>query len=1237
MNGLFNVVSNYANTLWVDNTGNSIMANGDTAMLAVGLYKCGTCADTSRMLYTYDLNGEVKCVEDNASCVLDGENARKGMQVQGTGSAALVLRALTFDKGYSSSGGGAYIYSGATVDLVLLVFSNNRATGSSFGGGAIEVSGSGTTVNVHGSTFIGNTADSGRGDDIFNYYYGTITIHNTCPSPYSSNVPAEGSPLKIHNNLGEIVGGSPFSYSCFSLCDAGSHNPTLGVSSSSCELCPQGSYSSEGGLTCTSCERGKFITSEGATACDDCPAGKYSASLSATSCNTCNPGKYSSQIAAVSEETCFDCEGGKYSESHGATGATDCKSCASGKLNPNPGASHQDACTDCEAGTYSPPASASCPDCPPGNFSSTSGQSNCGACTAGRFSNVTRATNDTVCEACEAGSYSSLEGASSSSACLECPVGKASSTVAAFNVLACHACEAGKYAVQAKSTNCQNCTAGKYSSIIAATSEDTCKSCVFRTFSSTIAANSSDSCLPCEKDSAPLVTEGATTCPKCPSGEVSSSRQTCQEGGARVCKENEYLDQSKCHMCNTNHNIMVLCYFIISLLGVALFIVHVSQSHTYIHSIKTLTTFFQNCEAATLIDLRPNSWPLLTRRVLPFQLPLEDSYCLSTATGIAWNFQHHFYTSLYVPLTIFSILLWLHRKQQKTTARLKIASSLVVLTTIWYTPALRLACSTFDCFEDVEGNRVLSADPSKSCELTSPEYLVMLAHGVAITIFVGIGYPIFIFKALQRKNVEHSDVSNSSSLYFFCWGYKDNHLWFDSFYLAKKAIIVFSTLLPGALAQALSQLVVNLAFLHFLIYKKPQYFSPCIKLMNKGFSNYSFFLISEAMATFFSTIMSVIVLIASFPHSNDSLLRIVYPVMMGMLACFYTLFYLEELQVSECVKNPETISVAAVTQNEKSPKIPYARLSFHDSTNVQHCNRHSLKKILPIVDNGIPRVSSRNWESVLKEEMEARLASNEDGGISRQSSIAAPVPDAPPNTRKDWTKSSRSIAPAPDAPPNTRKDWTKSSRSIAPAPDAPPNTRKDWTKSSRKDWTKSSRPASSTKISNTDEPRHGVKFNNAVEMAKKRLEAQMKKELTEKEKKKNNRRGSAVIMAKKRLEEQLAEKEKVEEEKKRIEAQLKKDLAQKEMKNSKRGSAVARAKSRGLKQLQKELAEKEKVEEEKKRLEATQEKEEGEIFDPVMAIFQMANDEEKKKKEGEQKKEQKEDPKPVLQQDFWKM
>jgi predicted outer membrane repeat protein len=192
MNGLFNTVSNavYSGA----NTGNSIMANGDTAILAVGSYKGseGTCADSEIMLRTEDLNGEVKCVEDNASCVLDGENARRGMEVRGTGSGTLILRALTFDKGYAGWGGGVWIRYDAIVDLKLCIFSNNRATSSDYGGGAIYVSSSGgNIVNVYGTSFNGNTADSGDGDDIENNG-GTITIHNTCPSPYSSNTPIQG-------------------------------------------------------------------------------------------------------------------------------------------------------------------------------------------------------------------------------------------------------------------------------------------------------------------------------------------------------------------------------------------------------------------------------------------------------------------------------------------------------------------------------------------------------------------------------------------------------------------------------------------------------------------------------------------------------------------------------------------------------------------------------------------------------------------------------------------------------------------------------------------------------------------------------------------------------------------------------------------------------------------------------------------------------------------------------------
>ena len=190
MDGLFNTVSNYFATY----TGNSIMANGDTTILAAGPYKCsdGTCAHSSSMLWTFGLNGEVKCVEDNASCVLDGENERRGMIVEGTGSGTLILRALTFDKGYYTYGGGVWV-TGGTVDLELCVFSNNTATKNAAdgGGGAIYVTFSGTTVNAYGTTFNGNTADSGNGDAIFNNG-GTVTIHNTCPSPYSSNTPVQG-------------------------------------------------------------------------------------------------------------------------------------------------------------------------------------------------------------------------------------------------------------------------------------------------------------------------------------------------------------------------------------------------------------------------------------------------------------------------------------------------------------------------------------------------------------------------------------------------------------------------------------------------------------------------------------------------------------------------------------------------------------------------------------------------------------------------------------------------------------------------------------------------------------------------------------------------------------------------------------------------------------------------------------------------------------------------------------
>lgn len=196
MTELFNKVSNSGCSSC--STGNSLMGYGDRVMMAIGDYSCsgGTCATSKSMLTLEHLYGNIKCLRDGGSCVVDGENTRRGVYVTRTGGRALSLRSITFKDGKATSaGGGIYIHGGAIVDLLLCTFSNCRASGTTkdwHGGGAIYISSNvDNTVNLYGTSFNENEADSSKGDDIHNNG-GTITIHNTCPSPYSSVVPSKG-------------------------------------------------------------------------------------------------------------------------------------------------------------------------------------------------------------------------------------------------------------------------------------------------------------------------------------------------------------------------------------------------------------------------------------------------------------------------------------------------------------------------------------------------------------------------------------------------------------------------------------------------------------------------------------------------------------------------------------------------------------------------------------------------------------------------------------------------------------------------------------------------------------------------------------------------------------------------------------------------------------------------------------------------------------------------------------
>jgi hypothetical protein len=184
----------------ISSNGNAKMANGDKTTVAIGTYKCsdGTCHDDyddDEMLYLSGLSGTVRCADDNGQCVLDGEQgARRAMTVYGSGGLKLTIRALTFKDAYGTSGGGAYIYNNAIVDLILCHFNGCRATSTQYsnsGGGAIYISSSSTTVLISATTFLDNVASSEDGDDIYRSS-GTITIASTCPSPYDEISATQG-------------------------------------------------------------------------------------------------------------------------------------------------------------------------------------------------------------------------------------------------------------------------------------------------------------------------------------------------------------------------------------------------------------------------------------------------------------------------------------------------------------------------------------------------------------------------------------------------------------------------------------------------------------------------------------------------------------------------------------------------------------------------------------------------------------------------------------------------------------------------------------------------------------------------------------------------------------------------------------------------------------------------------------------------------------------------------------
>ena len=178
------------------NTGNNIVDNDDSVVLGVGTFSGAPYALSHTGYITDEIYFSLVCSGALHSCVLDGSNSRRLMNIYGTGGGTITLAGIQFKDGNSvgNYGGALRISSSALVSLQGCKLSSNQA---SYGGG-IYARNSGTTVNLYSTSFDGNTATN-NGDDIYIQLSASLTVHSTCP-PDWSGTPAPGSDLDTYND-----------------------------------------------------------------------------------------------------------------------------------------------------------------------------------------------------------------------------------------------------------------------------------------------------------------------------------------------------------------------------------------------------------------------------------------------------------------------------------------------------------------------------------------------------------------------------------------------------------------------------------------------------------------------------------------------------------------------------------------------------------------------------------------------------------------------------------------------------------------------------------------------------------------------------------------------------------------------------------------------------------------------------------------------------------------------------
>jgi hypothetical protein len=344
------------------------------------------------------------------------------------------------------------------------------------------------------------------------------------------------------------------------------------------------------------------------------------------------------------------------------------------------------------------------------------------------------------------------------------------------------------------------------------------------------------------------------------------------------------------------------------------------------------------------------SWSTLALRLIPFQLPIDDSKCLAYFSDTEWNLQHYFYTIFYFPVLIFALLLRnLLKHPKKSPERVKAASTLIFLMTLWYSPVLKTTFNMVDCINK-DGSFVLASDPSVTCSSSYTGRVLMFLHGFVVVFVVGIGFPLYaleIILNLQRRG----SLNEESSFYILYRGYNDAAPWFEVVHFVRKALLILGSLLPNAMAQSFFQFTINVTFLVLLIRIKPHYFSASTILKKRGYREINFFLLFEVMGAIGALGGSLFAVLAALYPAHMSTFEKVFSGTLGFSGFMMALLYLEEIQHAKWERSESN-----------------SKLGFHDRTKT--------KKIIKAIK--VVPVSGKKETSNQEDDDSNHLESNED-------------------------------------------------------------------------------------------------------------------------------------------------------------------------------------------------------------------------------------------------------------------